>query len=287
MIEHPMSDILERILTRKRWELAVLRDALRGNLRVPPGADWFCGPDTLETAKEWLKDGGCDRETRPFGSALRDEKRLTVIAEIKRRSPSAGRIAAWDDPQPLALAYNEGGADAVSCLTDWEFFGGKPAFLPQVRAVFNGPVLRKDFVTDIIDLAIAAALGADAVLLIVAALGPRTGELLREAAAFGLETLVEVHDVRELDMAMAVGASVVGVNNRDLRTFTVDLSTTERLAEQIPDSVVLVGESGIKSPSDAARMRRASCDAVLVGESLARKAGDGIKALQVQGQRCR
>jgi len=283
----PTSDILERILTRKRWELSVLRDALGGNLRVPPTANWFCGPEVLNTAKRWLKDGGCDRETRSFSSALRNEQRLTVIAEIKRRSPSSGLIAAWDDPTPLALAYNKGGADAVSCLTDWEFFGGKPSFLPRVRERFGGPVLRKDFVTDVIDVAIAAALGADAVLLIVSALGSQTGKLLREARAYGLETLVEVHDVRELDLAMAAGAPVVGVNNRDLHTFTVNLSTTEQLAEQIPSPTLLVGESGIKTPSDAERMRRAGCDAILVGESLARRAGEGIEQLQAQGPRRR
>ncbi|MCO4769742.1 MAG: indole-3-glycerol-phosphate synthase [Deltaproteobacteria bacterium] len=282
-----MSDILDRILLRKRWELDILRDALRGNLRERPGADWFCGPEVLSRAKEMLRAGGVERTTRGFTHALRNEERLTVIAEIKRRSPSAGRIAAWEEPDDLATAYAEGGADAVSCLTDWEFFGGRPRFLPQVRTLFGGPVLRKDFVTDVVDLAVAAALDADAVLLIVAALGPETSRLQREARSFGLETLVEVHDVRELDLAMAAGAAVVGVNNRDLRTFTVDLGTTERLAEQLPSPVLLVGESGIKTPQDAARMRRAGCDAVLVGESLARRGGDGLAALQVAGERRR
>jgi len=278
-----MSDILQTILTRKRWELGVLQDALRGNVRVRPGTEWFPSADVLDRAGGWLKAGGCVRETRGFGAALRNDERLTVIAEIKRRSPSAGQIAAWDDPTDLATAYQDGGADAVSCLTDWQFFGGRPGFLPAVRDVFGGPVLRKDFAVDVIDLAIAAALGADAVLLIVAALGPRTARLLAEARAYGLDALVEVHDVRELDIAMAGGAQIVGVNNRDLRTFRVDLETTERLAAQLPASVLLVGESGIKTHQDAARMRRAGCDAVLVGESLARAGGKGIEALQAPG----
>ena len=282
-----MSDILDTILRRKAWELGVLRDALRGNPRVAPNADWFCGPAALERARRLLKHGGSPPTGRDFAEALAQDDRLTVVAEIKRRSPSAGRIAAWEEPEPLATAYSKGGADAVSCLTDWEFFGGRPRFLPAVRAVFEGPVLRKDFVTDVIDLAVARALDADAVLLIVAALGPRTAELQREARAFGLQTLIEVHDTRELDIAMAAGAAVVGVNNRDLRTFQVDLSTTERLAEQLPSPTLLVGESGIKTPGDAQRMRRAGCDAVLVGESLARKGGDGIESLQVPGLRNR
>jgi len=282
-----VSDILDEILRRKRWELGVLRDGLRGNLRAGPSEPWFCGPAVLARAKALLDAGGAEPTERDFGGALRNEERLTVIAEVKRRSPSAGVIASWTDPTELAAAYQEGGADAVSCLTDHAFFGGQPGFLPRVRDVFGGPVLRKDFVTDVIDLAVARALDADAVLLIVAALGPETARLQREARAFGLQTLVEVHDQRELDLAMVAGAPIVGVNNRDLRTFWVDLATTERLAEQLPSPVALVGESGIKRPVDAARMRRAGCDAVLVGESLARKGGDGVSALQIVGTRGR
>jgi indole-3-glycerol phosphate synthase len=278
-----LSDILDTILARKRWELSVLRDAIRGVARVAPGTEWMPTRDVLDRAGAMLRAGGDARESRGFAEALRNPERLTVIAEIKRRSPSAGAIAAWDDPEPLATAYAAGGADAVSCLTDHRFFGGRPGFLPAVRSVFGGPVLRKDFVLDVIDLAVAAALGADAILLIVAALGSDTSRMVREARAYGLETVVEVHDVRELDLAMAGGAAVLGVNNRDLRTFTVDLGTTERLAEQVPSPVLLVGESGIKRPEDAARMRRAGCDAVLVGESLARAAGEGIAALQIAG----
>ncbi len=277
-----MSDILDKILRRKRWERDVLRDGLRSGVwRAQPGTGWVPAPEVLASARELLKAGGTNAVGRDFAGALSKGDRLTVIAEIKRASPSAGVIARWTEPEPLATAYGEGGADAVSCLTDHEFFAGRPDFLPRVRSVFGGPVLRKDFVIDVIDLAIAAALGADAVLLIVAALGPETTRFQAEARSFGLHTLVEVHDRRELDLAMAAGSLVVGVNNRDLTTFEVDLGTTERLAELIPPFVTLVGESGIKSPSDARRMRRAGCDAVLVGESLARAEGAGIEALQI------
>ena len=281
-----MSDILDRILRRKRWERDILRDGLRSGIwREKPGSTWVPSADVLDRARQLLKAGGGPAAERDFGAALRNEERLTVIAEIKRASPSAGVIAQWTDPQPLAMSYAEGGADAVSCLTDHSFFAGEPGFLPAVRAVFGGPVLRKDFVIDVVDLAVAAALGADAVLLIVAALGPGTATIAREARGFGLQTLVEVHDRRELDLAMAAGAEVIGVNNRDLNTFTVDLGTTERLAEGIPPFVTVVGESGIRSAADADRMRRAGCDAVLVGESLARAEGAGIESLQIRRTR--
>ena len=281
-----MSDILDRILRRKRWERDVLKDGLRSGIwREQPGTGFVPADEVLDRARAALKAGGARAAERDFAGALCNETRLTVIAEIKRASPSAGVIARWTEPEPLAMTYGEGGADAVSCLTDVEFFAGRPDFLPRVRGVFGGPVLRKDFIVDVVDLAIATALGADAVLLIVAALGPETARFQREARAFGLHTLVEVHDRRELELAMAAGADVIGVNNRDLTTFRVDLGTTERLAEGVPPFVTLVGESGIKGAADAERMRRAGCDAVLVGESLARAEGAGIGALQIERPR--
>ncbi len=277
-----MNDVLDTILRRKRFERDLVRDGLRSGIwREQPGTTWVPSADVLDRARALLKTGGGGHtHPRDFGAALVHEGRLAVIAEIKRASPSAGIIAQWTDPVPLATAYREGGADAVSCLTDHTFFGGRPGFLPVVRSVFAGPVLRKDFVIDVIDLAIAAALGADAVLLIVAVLGADTVRFQAEARAFGLQTLVEVHDRRELDLAMAAGATVIGVNNRDLSTFAVDLGTTERLGELLPPFVTLVGESGIRNAADATRMRRAGCDAVLVGETLARAEGAGIQALQ-------
>ncbi len=274
--------ILAEIGRRKRWEREVLRDALRGDLRVAPDSDWLPSEAALADAKRFLRQGGCDRDDRrAFGAALTDESELRVIAEIKRRSPSAGSFASWEDPAELAAAYADGGAGAISVLTDAHYFGGRPEFLATCRAVFGGPALRKDFLDDELDLAVSAALGADAVLLIVAMLGPRTTSLVRLARAYGLETLVEVHDQRELELAMAAGAPVVGVNNRDLRTFRVDLATTERLACQLPAPIVAVGESGVKGPPDAARLRKAGCDAILVGESLARTGGAGLSELRV------
>jgi len=278
-------DILTEISDRKRWEREVLRDALRGNLRVDPNSAWFPGIEVLQQTKRLLKQGGEEPTDRSFSRALFDEERLRLIAEIKRASPSAGRIADWSQPDQLAATYAKEGADAVSVLTDAHYFDGRPQFLGAVRQVFPGPVLRKDFLDDEVDLAVSSALGADAVLAIVALLGPRIGEFLRVACCYGLQVLVEVHNRRELDLAMAAGAEIVGVNNRNLKTFAVDLKTTEELAELIPSSVILVAESGIRSPADADRMRRAGADALLVGESLARSGGAGLAELRQQAQR--
>jgi indole-3-glycerol phosphate synthase len=281
-----VTGILSEIGRRKRWERQVLRDALSGDLRVPPDSDWLPSASVLEEAKSFLRQGGrAAGDRRGFAAALTDENELRVIAEIKRRSPSAGAFASWTDPAELAASYASGGAAAVSVLTDAHYFGGRPGFLTAARQVFGGPALRKDFLHDELDLAISAALGADAVLLIVAMLGPETARLVRLARAYELDVLVEVHDQRELELAMASGAPVLGINNRDLRTFKVDLGTTERLACQVPGPVVVVGESGVKGPADAARLRKAGCDAILVGESLARSGGAGLEELKTVAAR--
>jgi len=281
----PSRDILADIAERKRWERDILRDALRGNLRVHPKADWYPGVDAMNKASTLLKAGGAEPRGRSLADALLHEDRLGVIAEIKRASPSAGKIANWDRPDELAEAYNEGGADAVSVLTDTPYFDGRPGYLATVRPLVTGPVLRKDFLDDELDLAVSAALGADAVLAIVALLGGRTGDFLRIARCYGLEVLVEVHNRHELDHAMAAGARTIGVNNRNLKTFSVDLSTTEELAQVIPSPVILVAESGIRSPADAERMRRAGADALLIGEALARRGGEGLADLQAKASR--
>ncbi len=272
-----MSTILDRIAAHKAVERAALRAALDG---AQPGDPSVPDEATLDRVRLFLGMGCADRAIRPFSAALRGSS-LSVIAEIKRASPSAGRFADWVDPEPLAEAYARGGASACSVLTDVRFFEGHPSFLPRVRAVFPGPVLRKDFLEEELDLALAAALGADAALLIVSRLGRRTASMLRACEHYALEALVEVHDEDELEMALEAGAPVIGVNNRDLDTFVTDLGTTERLAKLLPDTVTLVGESGIRGPADARRMRDAGCHAVLVGQSLAQAGGAGLRALQV------
>ena len=214
--------------------------------------------------------------TRPFAAALTGGvagSRPAVVAEIKRRSPSKGPLAPDLVPAVLAEAYAQGGAAALSVLTDSNFFGALPDDLAQARAAVHLPVLRKDFTVSPRDVCDARLMGADAVLLIAAALEDHDLACLHElAVALGMDALVEVHDEAELERALAAGATLVGVNQRDLTTFEVDTERAERLAGLIPDGVVSVAESGIAGPSDVARLGQAGYDAVLVGESLVRSA---------------
>jgi indole-3-glycerol phosphate synthase len=216
--------------------------------------------------------------------ALLDCPGVAVIAEIKRRSPSKGLIRADFDAEKIALAYRAAGAAAISVLTDERFFGGSLEILRQVRAAVATPLLRKDFVIDAYQIDEARIAGADAVLLIVAALSDAAlASLHAHAASLGLDVLVEVHDEAELERALAIGSKLVGVNNRDLKSFAVDLGTTERLAARIGDpEVVLVAESGIGSPADVARLARAGARGFLVGESLMRRPdpGQALEALR-------
>lgn len=209
---------------------------------------------------------------RPFASALRHRDGLAVIAEIKRRSPSKGDLAPDLDPAVTAKAYEAGGATALSVLTDERWFGGSLDDLRAARAAVDLPALRKDFTVDEVQVVEARAAGADAILLIVAAL-PDDGALrgLRETAeGLGMTALVEVDDEHGLQRAMASGATVVGVTNRDLQTFGEDLSVAERLAAAMGEGVVRVAESAIRTADDARRMAQAGFDAVLVGEALVR-----------------
>jgi len=217
---------------------------------------------------------GADR--RDFVGALvagRADRGMAVISEVKRRSPSRGDLDPWLDPAVVAAEYEEGGASCLSVLTDEEFFGGSPADLAAARSACSLPVLRKDFTVGPLDVCDARTMGADAVLLIVAALddGELTS-LLALAVDLGLAPLVEVHDGGELDRALDAGARLVGVNQRDLRTFEVDRERALRLGERIPDGVVAVAESGIRDAADVERLAAAGYTAVLVGETLVRAA---------------
>lgn len=201
---------------------------------------------------------------------------MRVLAEIKRASPSAGPIRPGADPAEIAAEYAGAGAAAISVLTDKQFFDGELAFLGRVRERVSVPLLRKDFVVDAYQIAEARAAGADAVLLIVAALSEReVTELLAAAASYHLDTLVEVHDLREVDIALAAGATLIGVNHRDLRTFTMDMTLTAQIAPRVPAGTVLVGESGIRSAADVRALADAGAHAVLVGEHLMRAPSPG------------
>jgi len=204
-----------------------------------------------------------------FAAALRSPG-LAVIAEMKQRTPSMGVLAKGYRPDRQALAYSEAGASALSVLTQEASFGGSAADLRKAREVSALPILRKDFIVDPYQVLEAKALGADAVLLIAAALRERLRELLAVAREHGLAALVEVHDERETASALEAGAELIGVNHRDLNTFEVDLTLTERLRPLIPGDVIVVAESGIRGREDARRMREAGADAILVGELLMR-----------------
>jgi indole-3-glycerol phosphate synthase len=207
---------------------------------------------------------------KDFIGALR-QPRLAVIAEMKQRTPSMGVLADDYRPADIAHDYAEGGAAAISVLTHMAGFGGRPDHIRMVRAATQLPILRKDFVTDPYEIAEARACGADAVLLIVAALEPaQLKDLLAVTRGRGVAALVEVHDEAETSAALESGARAIGVNHRDLRTFAVDLGLTERLRKMVPKDVVFVAESGIHSAADARRMREAGADAILVGEVLMR-----------------
>jgi indole-3-glycerol phosphate synthase len=245
--------VLDDILAQKRDEVTVLRQ-----------------PQTRDLLRRTALDAPPPRD---FAGALRRaDGQVAVIGELKRRSPSKGPLAPDLDAATTAKAYESGGAAALSVLTDNPFFGGTVEDLVTAREATALPVLRKDFTIDEVQLFEARAIGADAVLLIVAAL-PDDALLwdLREAAnALGLAVLVEAHDADEIERALAAGATIVGVNNRDLSTFAEDLGVGERLAGLLPASVIGVAESAVRSPADSIRLGAVGFDAVLVGEALVR-----------------
>ncbi len=256
---------LADILARKRVEVEAARAALPERELAARAAD-APAPRAFEAALS------------PRGGPVR------VIAEVKRASPSAGAIRAALDAPAQARAYAAAGAAAISVLTDGPGFGGSLADLAAVRAAVDAPLLRKDFVLDRYQLLEARAHGADAALLIVAALDDgRLRGLLEACGALGLAALVEVHDEAEAERALAAGARVVGVNNRNLRTFAVDLAVSERILPTLPAGVKGVAESGVRSAADARRLRTAGAANLLVGEALVRAADPGLLLREMMG----
>ncbi|MDQ2860744.1 MAG: indole-3-glycerol phosphate synthase TrpC [Pseudomonadota bacterium] len=249
-------DILAAIGAYKRGEVAARRAAV--------------GFGDLEAR---ARHSGPPRAFRAALERARAPGRLALIAEIKKASPSRGLIRADFDPSALARAYAAGGATCLSVLTDTPSFQGADADLIAARAASPLPCLRKEFLIDPWQVAESRALGADAILVILALVGDSlAAELIDEAARLGMDVLVETHDEGEIDRAGRLGASLIGINNRDLRTFVTDLAVTERLSEKIPATALLVTESGIFTHADAGRLERAGAGAMLVGEALMRQA---------------
>lgn len=209
---------------------------------------------------------------RAFAAALRHPAEVRLLAEVKRRSPSAGEIRPGADPAEVARAYEAAGAAACSVLTDRQFFGGDLDALRAVRAAVSLPLIRKDFVIDPVQIWEARGAGADAVLLIVRILDDaRIADLLALTRELGMDALVETHDDAEMERALRLGADLVGVNNRDLDTFRTDLELSLRMAVDVPAGVTYVAESGIRTAEDVDRLGAAGVDAILVGESLMRQ----------------
>ena len=253
------ADILAKILATKRAELATITNERR--LAVIEAAEAMPHPRPFRAAL-----------ARPAGAPLR------VIAEIKRASPSAGPIRPGADPADIAREYAAAGATAISVLTDKTYFDGDLAYLGCARRACSLPLLRKDFIIDPLQIAEARAAGADAVLLIAAAFPAgevQLGDCVLVAAGLGLDVLVEVHDEAELERALAARATLIGVNHRDLRTFSIDMTLTERIAKRVPAGTVLVAESGIKTAADVRRLGDVGAHAVLVGEQLMRAPSPG------------
>jgi len=217
---------------------------------------------------------------RGFQQALVMYDGVAVIAEVKKASPSKGVICAHFDPQNIARHYQTGGAQAISVLTDERFFQGALSYIPLVRETVDLPVLRKDFIIDPLQVQEARLFGADAILLIAAILEQnQLQDLQALAIELGMDVLVEVHNEEELQKALAAGSTLIGINNRNLRDFSVDLDTTFRLKREIPDHIPVVSESGIRNRSDMQRLRAALITAALIGETLMR-ASDPVAALK-------
>ncbi len=225
-------------------------------------------------------------KTRSLAASLRKTGEVALIAEIKKASPSKGVIRQKFDAAEIARVYTAAGASAISVLTDREFFQGSPEYVQEARSVSELPLLRKDFIVDPYQIYEAKLLGADAILLIMAVLTDReVQEYRRIAHGLGLECLVEVHTAEELKRALALGAQIIGINNRDLQTFQTKLETTFRLREMITDpGITVVSESGIKTRDDIIRLREHGVHAVLIGEALMREQDIGKKIMELLGR---
>ena len=249
-----MADILQQILERRRERLAEARR------RVP---------------LERLIDEAPPAEPGRLERALRRDG-INIIAEIKRRSPSKGVIRQDFDPVAIARRYTEGGAAAISCLTEEDFFDGSLDYLRAIRPETTLPILRKDFIFDAYQLHEARHAGADAVLLIAAMLeSSHFADLLDQSHALGLDVLVEIHDADEMEMVMRHDVRILGINNRNLRTFVTTLETSRSLAAALPRSVTLVSESGIRTRADIDSLRDSGFHAFLIGEEFMRSADEG------------
>ena len=245
-------DVLKKIAAYKVDEVEALRDDI-----------------SIEELRDIARD---QAPARGFAKAIQNASGIALICEVKKASPSKGIIREDFDPVPIAKAYETGGATCMSVLTDGPGFMGSNAIFKQVRTTTNLPLLRKDFFIDPIQITEARAMGADCILVIMAMIDDDTARaLMDEAAELGMDALVETHDEKELSRAIALDASLIGINNRDLRTFDTTLDTFSRLAPRVPQSAILIAESGIFTREDITRLAKDGAQGYLIGESLMRQ----------------
>lgn len=247
-----MTNRLAPIINQKKIEIESLRKIIENDA---------CHPINQVMLGKVRRDS-----TRNFKESIK--RKPSVIAEIKRRSPSKGMLAAITNPQELAHNYINGNASALSVLTDKQFFGGSLDDLKNIANISSIPILRKDFILDPIQIAESINAGADAILAIVSILNNKTKLIIDSAAQFGIDVIVEVHNKTELDLALSAGATIIGVNNRNLNTFDIDLENSLKLIQQIPNDVIKIAESGIHNPVVARQYYEHGFDAVLIGEAL-------------------
>ena len=220
----------------------------------------------------------------PFANAITGKDKPALIAEFKRRSPSAGTINDSVDPVEQTILYEKGGASAVSVLTEEDYFGGHLDDIRMIKSAVRLPILRKDFIIDPLQILEARAFGADAVLLIVGILDHKTLKtLLEEADRYNLDCLCEVHSEDEIDTAISCGARIIGINNRNLNTFEINLDVTKHLRPKIPENITVVSESGIHTPEDVAFVRQCGVDAILVGTELMKADDVSLKIAEIMG----
>jgi len=261
----PEPTILDTILAHKREEVTARKAKTPHIEEAARGIGWVCRNFLLAL------------QAPPVGS-------LALIAEVKKASPSAGVIRPGFDPIQIARVYEQSGAACLSVLTDERFFQGHDTYLTTIRTAVELPLLRKDFIIDAFQIYEARAIGADAVLLIAAALSPtQLTDYHALAGEIGMASLVEVHTEAEMQIALDVGAKLIGINSRDLNTFVTDLGTVERLAAMVPTDVTLVAESGIKTLADVRRVAEAGAKAVLVGETFMRAPDIGTAVRELMG----